>query len=169
MQTLYSKLVAWALVSMQSLQPVTDGSPRVPWASTYETTADSIVTAALAHPLVGRKGPDVPFTVALMVVWAYLESRFDPQAVGDSGASFGLFQVNPSTAGEPKEKLLDADDGPAIALRLIHLSFTVCRDRPVEERMAQYAYGRDCAHRLELSRGRVQRAAKLARTFKLEE
>ena len=159
MELAYSNLVAWILTTMFSLQPA------APWTDTYPMTAEKIAEAAFTDPLMGKDGPDVLFTASLMTVWASHESSFKPDAIGDSGGSLGLFQVNPSTAGEPKEKLLDVEEAPLIALRLFHTSFRICKSHPVEERMAQYAYGRDCEHRLNISRARIYKAKSLMKSY----
>src|SRR5271169_4596618 len=101
MELAYSNLVAWILATMFSLQPV------APWTDTYPTTAEKIAEAAFMNPLMGKDGPDVLFTASLMTVWASGESSFQPDAIGDSGGSIGILQINPSTAGEPKAKLLE--------------------------------------------------------------
>jgi len=47
----------------------------------------------------------------------------------------------------------------------MHFSFKACHDHPVDERMAQYAWGRDCEHRLDVSRARMARAKTLSSTY----
>ena len=159
----YQNLVLWILTAMCQLQPPTGWG--VKWGDTYESTAERFAQAALDDPLTGRDGPDVVFTAALMTVWAHDESHFRPDAVGDGGHSYGLLQVNPRTAARDARELLDPATGVPIALELFHFSFRACRAHPLDERMSQYAYGRDCEHRLGLSRARVERARALARTF----
>lgn len=165
----YQNLVAWVITTMLTLQPAYDPKScwwGVHWTDTYETTAEQFVQAAINNPLQSKKdGPDVIFTIALMMEWASKESRFKPDAVGDGGHSYGIFQVNPYTAGKPPEVLLTPSLAAPVALDLFHFSFKACKDRPVSERMAQYAWGRDCEHRLELSRSRMATARELARTF----
>lgn len=164
----YQNLVAWILSTMFTLQPAYDARScwwGVKWTDTYEHTAERFAQAAFDNPLKGRDGPDIVFTAALETVWAARESRFKPDAVGDSGASIGILQVNPRTAGVPRETLLDVDQAVPIALDLFHFSFRACRDRPVEERMGQYIWGRDCEHRLDVSRARIERARAVARTY----
>jgi hypothetical protein len=169
----YQTLVAWILSTMFTLQPAYDARScwwGVKWTDTYEHTAERFAQAAYDDPLKtravdGSSEGDVVFTAALEVVWAARESRFKPDAVGDSGASIGILQVNPRTAGTSREVLLDVDQAIPIAVGLFHFSFRACRDRPVEERMGQYIWGRDCEHRLDVSRARVERARTIARTF----
>jgi hypothetical protein len=161
----FSKLFTWVLASMMSMQ--SPDTPGVTWSASYERVADVIATAAMENPLHGKSdlNPTV-LTAALMIEWSYFEARFDPNAVGDSGSSFGLWQAKESTAHASREALLDPDQAAPIFLTLTHLSFRICSTHPVEERMAQYAYGRDCDHRLALSRSRISRARDLASTFK---
>ncbi len=159
----YQNLVLWILTAMIHMQPPTAWG--VKWGDTYESTAETIAQAAIDDPLSSKAGPDVVFTAALMIVWAHDESHFRPDAVGDGGHSYGLLQVNPHTAARDAAELLDPETGVPIALSLFHFSFRACYAHPVEERMSQYAYGRDCEHRLGLSRYRVQRARELARSY----
>lgn len=164
MEIAYPKLVAWVLSTMLGMQSPT--APGVKWGDTYEMTAHTIAQAAMNDPFRNQDRQEVVFTAALLIVWSYREARFDPNAIGDSGSSFGLWQVKEGTAHVKRELLFDPLLAAPIALHLFHTSFHVCKDRPFEERMAQYAYGRDCEHRLELSRARVMRAREIANSWK---
>src|SRR5208337_1039991 len=85
---------------LMTLCRLTEPGPEVPWADTYFTSAAAIANAAVNEPLGARNGkPDEGLTVAVLVVMAWNESRFDPKAVGDGGGSLGMFQVSPGTAG----------------------------------------------------------------------
>ena len=159
------ELKEWVTVAMADMR-ATEPGPEVSWADTYETTAEKIAEAAVANPLLN----DPLHTAATMVVIGWHESRFRPDVVGDHGASFGLFQVNSWTArdvGCSKDDLLDPDKASECALKLLHVSFGVCHRHPLDERLAQYAYGHDCEHRLELSRHRMHAAAKLVKKHPL--
>jgi hypothetical protein len=164
----YQNLVAWVIASMFTLQPAYEKKHcwwGVPWSDTYADSAETIVQAAIDRPLTGKKGPDVVFTIALLVEWASKESRFRPDAIGDGGHSYGLWQINTGTARQSKEVLLAPPSAAPVALDLFHFSFHACKAHPLEERMAQYAWGRDCEHRLELSRVRMAKARELAATY----
>jgi hypothetical protein len=163
MEILYRNLVQHVLAAMLALQP------SAPWRDSYEYTAERVSQAAIADPFVGKSGEDIYFTAALMTIWAARESRFATAVVGDSGVSYGLFQIQTTTAEEPKERLLDVNVAPSIALRLFHFSYRACAAHPADERLAQYAYGRDCEHRLELSRARVHAAQALVRRWRQED
>jgi hypothetical protein len=159
------ELKNWVLNAMADMR-ATEPGPDVPWADTYDTTAAKIAEAAANNPLLN----DPLHTASTMVVIGWHESRYRPDVVGDHGASFGLFQVNAWTAkdvGCSKEDLLNPNKSAECALKLLHVSFSVCKRRPITERLAQYAYGHDCDHRLELSRYRMKTAAKLVKKIPL--
>lgn len=159
---MHTLLVAWVLGMMVSLQPVVG----TPWAVTYGQTADAIVRAAEDAPLF--KGPDgIARTVVLLVSVASFESRFDPSAKGDGGASLGLFQVQPATAAVRAEMLLEPHSASTIALGVMRQSFRVCASLPQEERLAWYAAGGpSCrASGVEKARHRWARAVELLKKF----
>lgn len=152
----------WVLSLMLLLQP----AAVTPWASTYEQTATAIAEAAQDSPVfMGEKGASR--TAALLVAVAWHESRFDQQALGDctagkpktrtACASWGLFQMNKHNFVVPGEFALG---DPAIAsreaLRMVRISFRVCRGRPLDEQLAWYAAGnRGCDRGLRESRNRM--------------
>jgi Transglycosylase SLT domain len=136
-------VAAWVLSLLLFLQP------DVPWRASYEETARAIATAAeQAEPLFpGADGR--ARTAALLVAVAYHESRFDPNAVGDGGRSFGLFQHQRGGA---------SNFAPAVAapraLATMRASLNACRARPEDERLAAYASGR-CDRGFAASRARL--------------
>lgn len=159
------ELKDWVLNAMANMR-ATEPGPEVPWADTYAMTASKIAEAASTNPLLN----DPLHTAGTMVVIGWHESRYRPDVVGDHGASFGTFQVNQWTArdiGCSKEDLLNPDKSAECALKLLHVSFEVCKRRPLSERLAQYAYGHDCDHRLELSRYRMKAVTKLVKKIPL--
>jgi hypothetical protein len=160
-------LKVWVLEAMADMQTKEHGSDAVSWADTFDTTAQKIAEAATLNPLLN----DPLHTAATMVVIGWHESRYRPDIVGDHGASFGMFQVATGTAkdvGCSKEDLLNPETSSVCALKLLHVSFDVCHYRPIEERLAQYAWGRDCDHRLELSRHRMHQVAKIVKKLPLK-
>ena len=158
-------LKSWVLTAMSDMR-ATEPGPDVPWADTYDMTAEKIAKASAADPILG----DTLRTAATMVVMGWYESRFKPDAVGDHGTSFGMWQAKTSTVkmvGCSKEDLFDPDKSAECTLKLLHLSFSACRRRPVNERLAQYAYGLDCDHRLGLSRFRMGAVSRLVKKIPL--
>ena len=156
------QLVQFILSCMLWLQPST------PWIDTYAHTAQVLADNAEANPFTGKQGPDVVFTAAILTEWAAEESRYNPDARGDSGHSLGILQVNPWTADPVhggKEELLTVETSVPIALSLMHVSFKVCHRKPIEQRLAQYAYGRDCDTRAHTSQWRIEKAQYLVRRF----
>jgi hypothetical protein len=148
---MWTQLAATVLTWMVQLQP-----PNHEWigpelAASYPDTAEEIATAAEESPLPGDNGR---YTAAVLTVMAFRESSFRRDVVGDDGASRGLFQIS-TIWGEPSARL---------ALKLLHKSFNVCREKPLEDRLGWYMWGASgCEHRLELSRSRMHTAARLAK------
>lgn len=134
--------------------------PAAPWRASYERTAVAIARASSARPLfAGADGAER--TAALVVSVAWFESRFQPDAEGDRPClerdargecsrrgepqSFCALQVGRSNLawlGVTRERLLeDVDACVDVGLRMMHLSFRVCRAEPLEHRLAHYAAG----------------------------
>ena len=122
--------------------------PAAPWRSSYESTAVAIAEAANAQPL--------PFaddaaarTAALLVATARFESAFKQDAEGDplrgEPQSFCLLQVGKSNFAQlgVTRELMQHDIKTCVrtGLRMMHISFNVCRSRPIDERLNQYATG----------------------------
>ncbi len=131
-------LALWVLSLMHALQP------SAPWVDGYGETAAEIADAASAAPV--YSGPDgVARTAALLTSIAWFEGRFQPDAVGDSGASVCMMQIgasNLSTLGVTRASMLE-DRATCLraALRMIRTSFAVCRGRPQSESLGHYASG----------------------------
>ena len=157
-------VILWILSVMRFLEP------RAPWRGTFETTATAIATESAKAPLFkGQRG--VEQTVDMLLAIGKYESNFDPRAKGDSGASIGLFQIAPATAGLPRDQLFDPSVASATAIRLVHQSFVICAARPFDERLAWYAHGGDGCSALgaPASRHRMQKAMWLFEHKKLDD
>lgn len=131
----------------------------LPWADQLPLEAEAIATQASEHPL---PGVTPAFTAALDTVMGWHESRFNPWAEHDHGAGFGLFGTHAATLG----RQVPADLGGQVGAlhELMTTSFTICRERPLEERIGWYAAGGEgCERRLGLSRARVWEAQRLLR------
>lgn len=132
--------------------------PNAPWKDTYESTAAAIVRAAHESPLFA--GPTgVAKTIEVIVATAHFESAGNPRAEGDHLCRPG--EVRPKCTGEAQslcllqvgrsnlkglgttaqEILNDVDVCVDKGLRLMHVSFAICRARPLEDRLANYAAG----------------------------
>jgi hypothetical protein len=163
---MHTLFLVWALLAghaqqqMETLLPTHEhGYGPVPWEATYPATADALAAAAIAEPLFdGARGAE--HTLDLLVSLAWFESHFNPTAVGDGGASVGLFQIAPATAGATRAQLLDPAQAAPIAIRLLRQSRRICKGRPVEEQLAWYARGGGgCSDKgYELSRHRWAKA-----------
>jgi len=131
--------------------------------STFERTAKAIADASNASPLFGGDH-GAEKTADLIASVADFESGLIPDAEGDCIAngklvpskvgvcptgskphSFCALQVNESNfkeLGITRESVqTDIDVCIRSGLRLMHISFAVCRARPLEERLAHYAGG----------------------------
>lgn len=147
-------MTAWILAIMIAMQPT------APWRSTYEATARAITDVVTEQePLfAGDLGRER--TAVLLVSVAWFESTFKPGAVGDKGASHGLYQV------QGHGDLTDPHDATRAALGMMRASFRVCRERPIVEALGWYAAGgNDCDRGLRESRHRVARALWLFRRY----
>ncbi len=105
-------------------------APHSKFEPTFRATAEAI----------GHFADDVN-EAADLVALAYHESKFDPSAVGDKGASLGLYQIQPTTAQAPKAELFDTWEATRHAVRLTRMSKSICRSRPSRERWNWYAGG----------------------------
>lgn len=131
---------------------------------TFEKTAKAIADASNASPLFsGAHGEEK--TASLLAATADFESGLIPNAEGDCTASDGklvpskagvcptgtkphsfcLVQVGESNfkaLGVTREEIqTDIETCVRSGLRLMHLSFQVCRERALEERLTHYAGG----------------------------
>lgn len=176
---LHTQLVSWCLALLNMLVPVAS------WTDEYPREAESFVTSAERDPLFkGKRG--VEETVDYLVSVAWFESHFKPSAKGDAGASLGLLQIAPGTAqpylGQVRAKraafgdifdpwntvrddLFDVEASPSIAIKLMRVSFGICRDRPREDRLGWYAAGGAGCRGLVESRHRVAKAQWLAQAY----
>lgn len=169
----HAALVAWALAAMIAKQP----KNLTPWADTYEDTAEAFVTVAEESPLHKAENDGVRRTVADFVSVAWFEGRFDPKAKGDckkktpdgkcadltTAQSFCTFQIGKSNFNHLKvteEALLsDTLTCTRAASKMMKISASVCRGRPADEWLSQYAAGggtctagqRESRHRVNLA------------------
>jgi hypothetical protein len=151
-------LAAWVLSLLTAL------APQAPWTDTYGASARAIARVSLARPLFqGASGPAK--TGALLAAVGLFESSLRPDAEGDCtkdgkgvksvsgrcppGAtphSWCFFQVNESnfaTLGITRAQIQGSVEVCAdAAIELAHVSFGICRARPLEDRLAQYAAGK---------------------------
>jgi hypothetical protein len=152
--TLSSPWVLSLMLALHAKEPVP-----LPWIDFLAPEAEAIAEDASRAPLPGMTKE---LTAALETVMAWRESRFRPDAIHDKGAGYGLFGIQRATLGrEVPEDVV----GQVGALReLMAMSFRICADRPVEEKLGWYMAGREgCDRRLGLSRARVWEAERLLR------
>jgi hypothetical protein len=156
-------MAIWILSLMQLLVP------HAPYADTFPATAAAIEKVAHESPLY-EDDDGIVRTVAELVSLSFHESRFDPRAVDKGKQSFGLTQIdasNLSNLGLAKhEQLFDPETNLRAALKLMRISHHLCRRRPPEDGLANYASGGGtCSvpEGLEASRRRMRFAAALLR------
>ena len=117
--------------------------PHAPYADTFPATAAAIDKVAHEAPLYDGEDAVVETAVDLVAL-AYYESRFDPKAVDKKKTSYGLTQIDGSnlkSLGLTKEELFDPETNLRAALKLMRISYRLCRYRPHDERLANYASG----------------------------
>jgi membrane-bound lytic murein transglycosylase MltF len=128
----------WILGLMQLLVP------NAPYADTFPATAAAIEKTAHEDPLYADDDGVVK-TVAELVALAYHESKFNPRAVDKGGTSLGLTQVDVSNLSHlgltKREQLFDPETNLRAALKLMRISYRLCRYHPRDERLANYASG----------------------------
>jgi len=148
---------SWVLALMLRAEHAPERSPYRP---TYEETAAAIAKAASALPLFsGPKGAEK--TAAFLVSVAWHESNFRQDAEGDheklpdgkkgrprSFCAMQIHESNFAAFGVTREAItLGSSEQSAISrcievgLRLLHVSFAVCREKPIEGRLDHYATG----------------------------
>lgn len=156
-------MAIWILSLMQLLVP------HASYADTFPATAAAIEKVAHEAPLYDDDD-GVVRTVAELVSLSFHESRFDPRAVDKGGQSFGLAQVDASNLANlgltKTEQLFDPETNLRAALKLMRISHRLCRWRPLEDALANYASGGGtCSvpEGLVASRRRMRFAAKLLR------
>lgn len=181
-QSVSSPLSRWILDSMISAQPA------APWRDTYPQTAEIFAKVATDSPLFsGEDGPRK--TAAWFVSTAWFEGRFDPKAKGDGGCrrmgadnkclekgppqSFCMFQIGKSNFEYLKtseEEILGSTEVcTRMAVKMMKISFGVCKGRPMDEWLGHYASGGDTCKGLTESRHRVNKAKWLFTNVKTRE
>ena len=149
----------WILVLILTMLAKEPGS--VPWLDMLPVEAEAIADEASARPLPGMT-PGL--TAALDVVMAWHESRFNPEAVHDHGAGYGLFGTHGATLG--RDVPFEVPGQVSAWHELARMSFKICADRPREDRLAWYASGdATCEKRAGLSRARIWEAVRLLRDY----
>lgn len=153
-------LATWLLAIIVYVQP------HAPWSATYEATAASIARVVESEPPLFAGALGRERTAVVLLETAVEEGALRPDAVGDHGTSLCMMQVSSSNLerlGVTREQILtDVETCLRAGLRMMRASMSVCRERPLEERQAQYlAGGGDCEANevaLRRSRHRMRRA-----------
>lgn len=141
-------LTAWVLLAMLRVQPT------APWIDTYPSTAEAIATAATDEPLFqGEDGAKK--TAAILTSVAWYEGTFKQNAEGDhikladgrkgrprSFCTMQIHETNFRYLGVTKDQVQE-DIGVCIrsALRLMRISFTLCKQKGFEHLLDQYTTG----------------------------
>lgn len=132
-------MYAWILTLIHAVTIA--GSP---FAARFEEIAREIDRAAHAFPAYdGNDG--VVRTAAELVAVVSFESSFDPDAVGDHGASIGLGQIGVSNLAwlnMTEEDLHDPSKNIEATAKLLRASHRTCRGWPPFQQLAAYATGR---------------------------
>ena len=138
-------MVTWILAIALLMHDTHGFTKRMPRAM-----AEAIDTAATANPF----DHDVKYTAALMVVFAFRESSYQKEAIGDGGKSVGAWQT-PKATTPP-----DVAKQAVYALQLMHTSSIACPNDP----LAQYAGGCGNVNAKRISQVRMALARELAAT-----
>lgn len=150
-----------------------------PYRAFYDATADAITAVANAAPLFA--GPDGPLkSAAVYASLQWFESNGNVAAEGDcqfltkenqcdraradkgNPQSFGLFQIGQSnfTFLETTREIMTSDPLAQTwaAQKMIAVSFAVCRGRPEDDLLGQYASGGDTCGGVTKSQHRLRKA-----------
>ena len=136
-------MTAWILTIALLVHDAHGFTKRMPLAM-----AQAIDAAAAANPI----GGDVKYTAALLTVFAFRESSYRTEVVGDGGKSAGAWQT---PAGSTSH---DVAKQAVYALALMHASAAACPDAP----LATYAGGCGNAQARRISSARMALAHELA-------
>lgn len=151
---IFSKWVLTLILVMLAKEPMS-----LPYIDYLPVEAEAIAEEDSARPLPGMT-PGL--TAALDVIMSWHESRFNPQAIHDHGAGYGLFGTHAATLGRPVP--LDVPGQVYAWHELVRISFRVCAERPLAEKLGWYMMGGEgCEHRLGMSRSRMWEAERLLR------
>jgi hypothetical protein len=159
-------MAIWILSLMHLLVPQAPA-----YADTFPATAAAIDKVAHEDPLYDDDDGVVRTAVELVSL-AFHESRFDPKAIAKDKSSLGLTQIDVSNLASlglaRKEELYDPETNLRAALKLMRISHRLCRHRPPEDSLANYASGGGtCSvpEGLVASRRRMKLAAALLRKY----
>lgn len=125
-------------------------SPSSPYIEKFGEIAAAITKASNSDPLFPQYEAGSEATASILVALAFKESGFHQSVIGDRGKSFGLFQIQPPTAG-PRIKgqmLLVPMSASLVAVDLIRTSFRQCEKRPWIERLSWYVASNGCSDNL---------------------
>lgn len=134
-EAISSKLVFAALMKI---------APFGPFVPQYAEVSEAITQASNQDPIFPGDKEGCKKTAAILIALAWYESRFHPNAVGDNGRSFGLFQIQPPTAKVQSNLLTNPRTASFIAVDLVRRSFSACEKRPYEERLSWYVSSSGC-------------------------
>jgi hypothetical protein len=140
------RVIDWIMALMLAAQP------DAPWKRSYRETAAAIAavvesSAPLFEAANGESEADAQKkTAALLVAIAWAESRFNAQAIGDSGKSVGLYQLFETNVPTPEgfqrtDILGHPDNATRVAYRMLRYSLEFCAKFPSLNRLGAYTGG----------------------------
>lgn len=142
-------MTAWVLLLLLALGKKEDVTPP-------DGMAEAIAAAAEERPLAGD--PHKMGAVLVAIAWA--ESRYKLDAVGDGGQSLGPWQLSKAWHPPP-----DLEGQAKLAASLVDRSWSICKSRPLVERLGWYTQGGNGCRGIAASRWRVGMALSLLKDF----
>ena len=144
------------------LQALTPPSTEEVWQMSFAMPrkAPKLVAEAIADAV--RDDPQSPLLgsykneAQLMLEYAWRESTFRTNAVGDHGSSLGLFQLQRLS----KEVAFNPKQSAVIWLQRAHDAYEKCSDNDESDRLAALCSG-NCSHGKVEARGRYRRTMSL--------
>jgi len=153
-------IATWFLgMVMQALVPPTAEDVRE-MSAVFPHKVSKAVAVAIAEGL--RDDPSPPLLgnyhdeTMLILEYAWRESTFRTNAVGDHGLSLGLLQLQRL----PKAVAFDPKQSVIIWLQRAHEAYALCSDNAEEDRLAALCSG-NCKHGRVEARGRYRRVMSL--------
>ncbi len=130
-------MLAEAIASTLVLAALNKIEPFGPFVPQYGELSEAIAQASNEDPLFPEDEHGCRKTAAILIAVAWYESRFQPNAVGNQGKSFGLYQIRP-VEGVPSNAVTNPRSASFVVIDQIRTSFEACKNQPYGERLLCY-------------------------------
>lgn len=119
-----------------------------PYNRNHSEISSAIAEAANQDPLFPFREDGCLRTACLLLAIAFSSSRLSTNLIGNSGTTFGLYQIRPPKTDVNGKVITvnllnSARDASLIAIDLIRTSMFRCKDRPWTQRLSSFALNED--------------------------